>query len=658
VQAAIVLAIFIGIISNTTISSANEATNEEKNLQSITDLKFYSLSKNDQNAFDIPAAVYVITQEDIRRSGVTSIPEALKMAPGLQVAQMGGNTWAVGSRGFDYQYTNKLLVLIDGRTIYTPQFSGVFWDMHDIILEDIEKIEIIRGPGATVWGVNAVNGIINIITKSAKYTVGNAVSTYISNNNDKSISVRSGIENKSGSYRVYAKSKSTSEAHLLNGGNANDESVNNHIGFRYDNSSVNSNSTLQGDFRQGVADSFFSKFPSLSQPFYFMDDRYKESFNSNIIFKWNKRVSDTYRVNTQVYYENDYTNIVNILKRNANIIDADIQNLWEFNDRNMLTWGLGSSLIDETLRSENLSLLVYDNPKEFLYTYNTFIQNRFEIIKDSAFITLGTKIERAYFTGVEFEPSAKLELFPTDNQTIWSSVTKAVRTPSRGEDSLTLRFAGTPAGYLAITKGPNYKSEDLIAYETGYRLRYNNITSELTLFYNDYKNLRTSEPGIVAPFDDIITPLSLSNNGYGETHGIEINTKWQVNPEWKIQSSYSLLRMNLKLKDGSRDIGGPAGLLANEITFPKNQYRLSSFYNITPEIEFDTNAYFIDRLDSGVSGYTILDARIGWRPENNIDISILGKNLLDDRHQEFTQALYSFPKEISRSVFIQFKYGF
>lgn len=625
----------------------------------IFDLELFSLSKHAEDAFDAPAAVYVITSEDIRRSGATVLPEVLRMVPGLQVARQGSNKWAVGSRGFDFQFTNDLLVLIDGRTIYTPQFSGVVWDDHNIPLENIEKIEVIRGPGATVWGANAVNGVINIITKNAEATQGNSISAFTSTNDDHTLSVRHGGKiDGDGYYRVHAKRSLWGSFDTVSGADANDAWQDNQLGFRTDwGTSKDKKIMVEGDIRRGIANNYFVNLPTLVSPFTTYDPHPKKFVGANIVTKIDQVISDTSRSTTQFYidYIADHTGIVD---RNGTTFDFDYQRVSDMNTRHQLTWGTGYRYIIDNITPDDV-ILNYRVHNRRNSLFSGFLQDKIGLVPDTVYLTAGSKIEHNDYTGFEFEPSVKLSYFPDDKQTVWSSVTRAIRTPSRGESDAVLRLVGTAGGYIARLGDPNYDSEKLIAYELGYRVRPSDtVVLEATAFYNDYDELRTFDAGVIPAFGDVITPLVATNNGTGETEGIELNAKWQVNEKWRLQGSYTFLNMDLHLTHGSTDTTFPP----LEGQAPKNQFGIQSFYNILPSVEWDTNFYFVDNLPgvspNGIDAYTRVDTRLGWRPNEQIEVSLLANNLLISKHAEFQQSLFAPQTKIPRTVFLMINVEF
>ncbi len=638
--------------TNNIISGKDKASVEEQTSQNFFDSEIFSLSKKKENSFDAPSASYVLSSDDIRRSGATSIPEALRMVPGLQVARIDGNKWAISARGFNGQFSNKLLVMIDGRTVYTPVFSGVLWDLHDYVLEDIDRIEVVRGPGGTIWGANAVNGVINIITKNAAQTQGAYVSQIIGNQ-DKSItearyggktasndtyrlyykkSVRDGLEN----YRTRAYNRD---------GNQQDRA-----GFRYDISSIqNSVISIHGDVFDGRAQNYFNT--TLNNP----DQNDKSSKGANLVVNWNKKLSKKSNFTLDAYFDYDQFRIP-VLQRSAKTYDLDFQHFYNFSKENQFTWGLGYRNISDDIEestANGTTPLNYTPNNMVSYIYSSFIQNKFGLIPDKLYLTVGSKFLYNNFTGFEHQPNAKLAYYPTRNQTIWWSVSRAVRTPTRNEDGLNL---------LGVQKGSTaMNSEKLIAYEMGYRVKpYYRLTIDIATFFNQYNQLRTFDRSSTGGF-------IAGNNGYGESYGFELATKWQATDDLKLEFDYDFLKTTLHLNNKSTDnYASNFAMQFAEGQSPQSQFKIKSFYNLTSKIEFDNIVYYVSGLPTsfststasglsvsprGIPSYFRFDTRIGYLATKNVDLSIGIQDLLDQTHSEFRPGSLSSQTLIGRTVY-------
>jgi len=646
----------IFFVSFSSVAVAVEDTTAEEKKSMTFNPQIFSLSKKKENAFDAASATYVLSSEDIRRSGATSIPEALRMIPGVQVARMSGNAWAISIRGFDRQFSNKLLVMIDGRTVYTQLFSGVSWDIHDYVMEDIDRIEVIRGPGGTIWGSNAVNGIINIITKSAVRTQGTYVSQIVGDQ-DKSITeARYGgtLNNKKDDYRLYVK-KAVRDGldNYTTKGNNHDGNNQDRAGFRYDISSIKDSSiSIHGDIFSGTASNYFT---TLNNP----NKNDKDSRGANIVVNWDRKLSKQSSFILNSYFVYDQFSIP-VLQRSAKTFDVDFQHFYNSSKDNQFIWGLGyrqiADDIEESTMSNGVIPINYSPDHRNDQWFTAFIQEKFALIPDKLYLTIGSKFEKNDFTGFEYQPNARLAYYPSRNQTFWTSVSRAIRTPTRGESDINLKAANTN---ITVNQGSStYGIEQLIAYEAGYRIKPNNKTLiDATAFYNQYSKLRTLESIGGVP--------TVANMGYGESQGFEISGKWQVTKDWRMEVSYDYLNLDLHISDNSTDdtsiVAATDGLQVAEGLSPKNQVKFRSFYNISPKIEFDNILYYVDNLPTagttyrttGIPSYFRFDTRLGYLPSRNLDLSVGIQNLLNQGRREFKAALYNNQTEIGRTFYVK-----
>ncbi|MBM3579424.1 MAG: TonB-dependent receptor [Alphaproteobacteria bacterium] len=667
------LAIFWLLIFTTFQLSFAETNNEkDQKIDLGFDPQIFSLSKRKERAFDATAANYVLSGDDIRRSGATSIPEALRLVPGVQVARMDGNKWAITIRGFDRQFSNKLLVMIDGRTVYTTLFSGVFWDIQDYALNDIDHIEVIRGPGATIWGPNAVNGVINIITKNADDTRGSYASQ-IAGNQDKSITeVRFGsATSKNDSYRVYAKKLETeglnrSSNNLIN----NEDGIKrDQAGFRYDVSSIENNKiSIHGDVAKGVAKNYFASLQNRND---------KDSHSANLVINWDKKISKESSIILNGYYDYDQFSLP-VLSRSAQTIDLDFQHFYNFSKDNQFIWGAGYRNINDRVKFNNDGIVDHTDSPVIPIAYTPskrndnwvtgFIQEKYGIIPDELYVTVGSKFLRNTFTEFEYQPNIRLVYYPERKQTVWASVSRAVRTPTRGERDITIKNANSAPSSrnLILNQGNgNYRSEKEIAYELGYRFKpTKRLSFDLATFYNEYSKLRTFEPNP----GSTLNPTA-DNLGFGKSYGFEFVTKWQPTRDLKLEGSYEYFKMRLGLLPQSRDnaslIGTSDSLQIAEGHSPKHQIKLRAFYNITSDIEFDNMMYFVDNLEKGLNSsttgtrnvsiptYTRFDTRLGYNLTQNLNLSFGIQNLFDQRHTEFKNALYNYQTEVGRTFYFK-----
>ncbi len=637
-------------------------SDSSSSLGSVFNFDIYSLSKKKENAFDVASATYIINSEDIRRSGVTSIPEALRLVPGVQVSRIDGNKWAVTVRGFDGQFSNKLLVMIDGRTIYTPLFSGVIWDLHDYVIEDIEKIEVVRGPGGTIWGANAVNGVINIITKNAAETQGGYVSQVVGNQ-DKSITeVRyGGKTSKNDHYRIYAKKTLLDGAYDVDTHkDRKDGNRQERAGFRYDITSIKDGSlTIQGDISNGTASNYFTTLDNNGK-----NDKTSNQVNFSVTF--DKTLSKKSSINLQAYIDYDKSSIP-VLSRDATTIDIDFQHFYNFSRDNQFIWGVGYRQIKDDIKSstainssgDKFIPLEYYPEKRNSGIFSAFVQDKIGLIEDKLYWTIGSKflVNNYTKTGFEYQPNTRLTYYPSRNQTLWGAISRAVRTPTRGEISFDLKDESY--GLTVSKASSNAESENVLAYELGYRIKPTTKTLiDVTTFYNRYSKLRT--------YEDINGVPTAANLGYGQSYGGEIVGKWQVSSDLRLEASYDYLEMNLYTSKDSTDNSTVSAdydsLKLSEGRSPRNQFRLRSYYNITPKVEFDNMIYYVDSLPTakavisdrkGVASYVRFDTRLGYLPTKSLDLSVGIRNLFDDRHQEFSSGLYNTAAEIGRTYYLK-----
>jgi iron complex outermembrane receptor protein len=633
-------------------------------LEDLMNMQVTSVSKRSQKVADAAAAVFVITQEDIRRSGATSIPDALRMVPGLEVAQIDQNKWAIGSRGFNGRFDNKLLVLIDGRSVYTPLFSGVYWNVQDVVLEDVDRIEVIRGPGATLWGANAVDGVINIITKSAKATQGGLVSAGAGSQEATAETVRYGSKVKDNTYyRVYGKYYDWYPSIDPTGTTASDGWHALRGGFRLDSNATTRDSiTVQGDIYH---DNFGETLtvPSLTSPTLWSTypNNGSES-GGDLLGRWNHSFSRS-STSLQMYY--DRTNIADptVFGDHESVYDIDFQHDIHLGESQELVWGLGYRSIQDTNGSSFTVALRPDHSS--LNQYSAFVQDEVNLLDNHMHITVGSKFEHNPFTGFEFEPNVRVLGTLTNKQSVWAAVSRAVRTPALTEEGLQLNVGIVPPGTApfnsplplveAIFGSPQFGSEDLLAYEVGYRVQATNSFSlDIAAFYNNYTNLRSAEPGapilVGSPVPSyVVLPFVASNKMSGGTYGIEPFAEWKILPRWKLMGSYSFLRMNIHKNANSLD---PTPDLPNGAS-PRHQYYFRSSLDLPKHFEQDLMLRYVDKLPSlNMPSYYSLDLHIGWKPISQIQLSFGAQNLLNSQHLEFIpEFINTLPTQVRRTYF-------
>lgn len=570
-----------------------------------------------------PAAVYVITNEMIQRSGARSIPEVLRMAPGVQVQRIDANKWEISIRGFASRFSNKLLVQIDGRSVYTPLFAGVFWDVQDVLLEDVERIEVIRGPGATVWGANAVNGVINIITKHARDTQGTFVEGGVGNERGYSSARAGGQIGDNGWYRVYGKWFERDAGRGRGFAPADDWRLG-HGGVRMDWDLDNSMTfTLQGDYyggHSGNRATVPAPPPAGTRESVF-EDRVQ---GGNVLARLSQVFDEQSDWSLQVYY--DRTERVFSTAGgadNRDKIDLDFQHRSSPWEDHSLIWGIGYRFYQDNVR-ESPFFLTLDPAKREFDLVSGFIQDEMTLIDELLTFTAGSKFSHNDFTGFEFQPSARLLWTPDETHSIWAAASRAVRTPSRVEHDGRITLAPVAAGpmliYPVIRGDRGFESEDLMAYEAGYREQVTQEFSwDLAVFFHDYNDIQSSRmlmPGFELP-EGFVAPQVITNSRLLQTYGFELAASWQVSPCWRVFGSYSFLRGT----GGSND--------------PRNRVYLQSSMDLTDALQFDAILRYVDgRNGTMLDDYTTMDLRLAYEVTRDIQVYVVGRNLLDGAHAE------------------------
>ena len=624
-----------------------------------------SVSKKDTKLAQSAAAIFVINQEDIRRSGVTSIPELLRMVPGINVARIDANKWAISSRGFNGPWSGKMLVLIDGRSVYTPLFSGVQWDVQDLILEDIDRIEVIRGPGATLWGTNAVNGVINIITKRAEDTQGSLVSA-VSGGEDRAIgSVRYGGKlGHAGHYRAYAKYFNRDNLVDSVGRGADDGWNQLRGGFRTDwKLSGNDSLTVQGDIYGGDSQHRRQTLISLAPPLrasYSDDDQVR---GGNVLARWSHAFSSSSDIAVQSYYDRSERNSA-VFSEYREKFDVDFQHHLALGNRHDVVWGLGVRNSDDSTVG---SLGVSFNPANYNQTLlNIFAQDQIMLVHDRVYLTLGTKLENNTFTGTEIQPNGRLLWTPDDRHSLWVALSRAVRLPSRADTGLRANLAAFPGkggslNLLSVLGNPDFRSEELLAHELGYRIQPSKrLFVDVATFYNRYDSLLTLEPAAAflesnpSP-SHLVIPVRPDNKMHGKSYGAEVAANFNVTSRWKLSSGYTWLRLRLHPDASSNDSTAESA----EGNSPSHQWVLRSQLTLPSNFEFDTTWYFVSKLaNQNVPAYNRLDARLGWRFSEGLDFSLGIQNGLDPRHAEFGSGDLILSSQAKRTAYGRFTWRF
>jgi len=605
---------------------------KKMSLDELMDIQVTSVSKRPEKLVDSASAIQVITGDDIRRAGSTSLPEALRLASNLEVAQVDARQWAISARGFNNVFADKMLVLIDGRTVYTPLYAGVYWDVQDTMMEDLDRIEVISGPGATQWGANAVNGVINITTKSAKETQGGLVAAGVGSALRTADEVRYGGKlSPNLYYRVYAKYFDRADSVRPNGQKSTDSWHAGQLGFRMDYDGIPGDAlTLQGDLYKADV--------SQASP----DDIHVNG--GNLLGRWTRAFADNSDVKVQVYVDRTHRQIPGSFTQDINTYDLDFQHRLPFGTAHDAVWGLGYRLVqDDVVNTPANAFLPAHTSRA---SFSGFAQDEIALADDRLHLTAGTKIEHNNYTGFEIEPSVRLAWKPDVKQTVWAAISRAIRTPSRIDRDL--YSPATPP--YRITGGENVVSEKLIAYELGYRAQIEtNFSVALATFINDYDDLRSLEP--LNPPQ--LFPVQTSSGLRGRSTGAELTAEWQVTPAWRLRAGWTELRVSSEPQPGNLDRAARDSIARD----PNHQLRLRSLLNLSANWECDATVRYVAPIHTqSVPGYTEADLRLGWRPTPQWELSVSGQNLLHDHHPEFNSP--GARRELQRAVYAKASWRF
>jgi iron complex outermembrane receptor protein len=588
-------------------------------LEELANLEVTSVSRRPEPLADAPASIFVIISDDIRRSGATSLPEALRLAPSLHVARVDARQYAISARGFNSLAANKLLVLIDGRAVYTPLFSGVFWDAQDTLLEDIERIEVISGPAGTLWGANAVNGVINVITKQATDTRGTLA--YAGGGNEESgLGARHGLRlDNGGGLRVYGKGFSRDSTVRADGADVPDQWRSGQAGFRADWGAGSDSYTLQGDAYQGKADQ-----PALD------DIRIS---GGNLLVRWQRQLAGGDRVQLQAYFDNTHRELPGTLAERLDTYDIEFQHALAVGRDHLFAWGGGHRMARD--RVTNMGVQFRPEKRDLKWT-NVFVQDEYRWSEALRF-TAGAKVEHNPYTGSEFLPSARLAWRLDDSRLLWAAASRAVRAPSRIDREFST--SGSPTSD-PVASSPDFRSEISKVFEIGYRAQPSPRASySVTGFHSRHDHLRSLEPG---PPDVIVNQIE------GDSTGLEAWGKLQIAPGWRLSAGATLLDQNLRPKPGSA--ATDVSVAGND---PKRQFSLRSSHDLGGGQDVHLLVRYVSALpEPAVPSYTAFDARYAWRPRAGLELSVSVQNLFDEQHLEFVGSGNS-RAEIERSVFVK-----
>lgn len=613
--------------------SVNAASGlRDMSIEELGQVEITSVSKRPEPVSDAPAAIFVITAEDIRRSGATRLPEVLRLAPNLEVAQLNAYTYTVSARGFNSpESANKLLVLVDGRSVYSPLASTVFWDALNPMLDDIDRIEVISGPGGTLWGANAVNGVINIITRDSRETQGGEVHA-VAGGRELDLGLRYGARfGQTGAFRVYATGFDRDPSLATGPANAaSDRFQGGQAGFRIDLAPGRDQWTVQGDAYDAYAPQGSNRVAG-----------------GNLLGRWTRDLGAGSSLEVQADYDDSRRSLRSggqvMLREDLQTWDLQAQHNVRLGERNQLVIGGEVRAWRESLTSGNA--FHFAEPTRTLYLGSLFVQDEMAVSPDLK-LTLGLKAEDNSYSGLDWLPNVRLAWTPVQNHMLWGAVSRAVRTPSRIDREL------EAPGFLIPS--PDFASEVLTAYELGYRAQLTPRASlSVSAYYNVYDGLRTDELTAGG------LPLILGNGLHGDTYGFEAWGDYKPTAWWRLSAGFNNLHRRFELRPGHTDIS----LFQSVGQDPAYQAFFRSRMDVTSRLEVDAGLRVIGQVDRPFVGpivpsYTEADARIGWRVSDKVELALEGMNLLHDRHLEANDFSPLPPRAIGRSVYASLKWGF
>jgi iron complex outermembrane receptor protein len=630
------------------VTSSDDLT--RLSIEQLMDIDVTSAARRRESLAQAATALYVITGDEIRRSGATSIAEALRMAPGLDVARVTSNEWAISARGFNGRFANKLLILVDGRTVYTPLFSGVYWDTLDTFLPDIDRIEVIRGPGAALWGANAVNGVINIITRPAEETTGGMARVAAGDEERLLGSLRYGNAVRGGGhYRVFAKYVDRDAAHVSTG-SASDPWHVGRAGFRADFRHGRDSFTAQGDGYDGLVNGRVAT-ALLVPPFEEVLHDPLDACGGDLLARWTRTLSTDSDLSLQAYYDGYRRDSV-VLLETRHTLDLDFQHHFRWGQRQQLVWGLGFRY--STDDEEGSFTVSFDPERRSNSLPSAFVQDEV-MLADRLRLTAGTRIERDPFTDVEVQPTLRLLYTPSARHSLWAAVSRAVRTPSRAEEDVRAVVAAQPGTLIAAFGTASLQAERLTALELGYRAQPTRLLSvDIALFRNHYDRLRSVSPS--DPFAEtspapphVVVPLYGTSSRTGRTYGIEVAVDWSIGTRVKTRSSYSFLHMNLDqeaLPDST--LGADAG------QNPQHQLHTLALLDIGHGWHVSGAVHYVSGLPQlQVPAYCRIDGRLQWQPSRRWELAAVVQNAGQAHHAEFGPSVLVQSAEIERAAFAE-----
>jgi iron complex outermembrane recepter protein len=581
-------------------------------LTDLANLDVTSVSKSTEGLQRAAASVFVITHEDILRSGATSIPEVLRLAPNLLVTQLTSSNYSISARGFggnpnDQNFANKLLMLIDGRSVYSPLFSGIYADAQDVLLEDVERIEVISGPGATLWGANAMNGVINIITRASYLTQGSYVDVAGGNQEQDTSARFGGRTSDETTYRVYGMAFHRGALEQQDGASAADAWSKAQGGFRTDWSTDHDTVTVQGDVYRGTEKQ--------------LSDDDLLIAGGNVLTRYQHH-SDREDLQIQAYF--DQTERISPLGQGAFVVhtyDLEIQQSLAAGTFQRIVWGGGERV--NSYGITDTATLLFVPPHHALTLANAFVQDTLQLAK-SLNMVVGIKLEDDPYWGWTPLPDGRFSWQMTDNSDLWAAASRAIRSPTPFDDEVQEKMGSA----VFLAGNTRFRPESVTAYELGSREQAAaTLSVSVAAFYNVYDDLRTVEPAPVT-----VLPLYWGNLMRGDTYGVEAWANWQATDWWRLSPGFTALHEQLRFKTGASGLLG----IAQAADDPSSHATLTSSMDLGHRTTFDATLRYVGALpDPALAHYYEMDARVGWRPSHTLEVSLSGLNLLHARHSEF-----------------------
>ena len=606
-------------------------------LEDLSKLEVTAVSKEARPAFGTPAAITVLTREDIRRSGATNIPDVLRLVPGVEVAQLDANKWAIGIRGFQGRLSKSVLVMIDGRAVYTPLFAGVYWEMQDVMLETIDRIEVVRGPGGTIWGANAVNGVINIITRRAQDTHGTLISAGGGNVEQGFLNASYGAGDDKLSYRVSGGGFTRAPGFHQDGRNFDDwRRVQGGLRLDWKPGSRDSVNLIANTY-EVVAGSKLG-ISTYSPPALVNLEQNGIFSGQNIVAGWRRALNNGSDVQVRAYYDRTSRDDLNY-KEVRNTFDIDFIHHIAM-DRHDVIWGAGIRISPSTY-TQTVPTVDFLPHSETYSIYSAFAQDSISLVPNRFVVTLGTKLEYNSYSGFEIQPSARFSWTPSEQQTVWGAFTHAVRTPSRIEQGFRYTALAVPSLplYFRLIGDGQFTPEQLSGYELGYRRYLKNAGFvNISTYYNRYGDLLSVENQPTAPEASpaplhFVLPLYLRNGIQAQTAGAEIASLWDLRRWWRVRANYAYMHLDGKRKPSSND-ASTVGQLEGDS--PRHTAVVQTFLTLPGRVEISLTYRYVSAVpDQKVEAYSTGDARIAKHLTRKLELSLVGRNLLQPSHPEY-----------------------